>query len=197
MIWCSNMCVQSMDEAPAPWFPAWGIKFNEVITDPRLTAAMLLQNRKDERWLLLGNPTVVSERNLWAAWLALRERVISDKMVSKSLDGEFMRLIAGTHQMSVAFNRSGIQTGDQQAWLIRIPEWSDFDIDEMELPSYNGENDDDAYELMNWIEAEILPIRPSPSLGSLDRLGINYDQNNEDINIEKLVLTHTAIVDVD
>ena len=84
-----------MDEAIPPWFPAWCIQFSEPISDSRITAAMLLQNRKHERWLLLGYPAAVSERHLWATWLALRERVISEKMISNSLDGEFLRLIAG------------------------------------------------------------------------------------------------------
>ena len=158
---------------------------------------MLLQNRNDERWLLLGYPTAVSERHLWATWLALRERVLAEKMVSNSLDGEFLRLIAGTHQMSVAFKRAGVQSGDDKAWLIRLPEWEGEPSAEIELPHYNGKYDANANELMSWLEAELLPQRPMPTLDALERLEINHDFNNENLQIEQLLLTTTAIVDID
>ncbi len=158
---------------------------------------MLLQNRNDERWLLLGYPTAVSERHLWATWLALRERVLAEKMVSNSLDGEFLRLIAGTHQMSVAFKRAGVQSGDDKAWLIRLPEWDGEPSAEIELPHYNGKYDANANELMSWLEAELLPQRPMPTLDALERLEINHDFNNENLQIEQLLLTTTAIVDID
>ncbi len=186
-----------MKGATPPWFPAWCIQFTEPISDSRLTAAMLLQNRNDERWLLLGFPTAVSERHLWATWLALRERVLAEKMVSNSLDGEFLRLIAGTHQMSVAFKRAGVQSGDDKAWLIRLPEWDGEPSAEIELPHYNGKYDANAYELMSWLEAELLPQRPMPTLDALERLEINHDFNNENLQIEQLLLTTTAIVDID
>ena len=70
-----------MKGATPPWFPAWCIQFNEPISNPRLTATTLLDNRNDNRWLLLGFPTAASERHLWATWLALRERVLSENMV--------------------------------------------------------------------------------------------------------------------
>jgi tRNA threonylcarbamoyladenosine modification (KEOPS) complex Cgi121 subunit len=186
-----------MDEAIPPWFPAWCIQFSEPISDSRITAAMLLQNRKHERWLLLGYPAAVSERHLWATWLALRERVNAEKMISNSLDGEFLRLIAGTHQMNVAFNRAGVKPGDDKAWLIRLPEWDEELSAEIELPYYNGDYDESAYELMSWLEAELLPERPMPTLDALERLEINYDSNNQELQIEQLLLTSTAIVDID
>ncbi|DAC52234.1 MAG TPA: hypothetical protein HA340_00435 [Candidatus Thalassarchaeaceae archaeon] len=186
-----------MEEAAPPWFPAWCIQFAEPISDSRLTAAMLLQNRNDERWLLLGYPAAVSERHLWATWLALRERVFAENVISNSLDGEFLRLIAGTHQMKVAFNRAGVQSGDDKAWLIRLPDWDEESSAEIELPNYNGKYDANAYELMSWLEAELLPQRPMPTLDALERLEINYDSNNPNLQIEQLLLTTTAIVDID
>lgn len=185
-----------MEGATPPWFPAWCIQFADPVSDPRLTAAMLLENRNDNRWLLLGYPTAASERHLWATWLALRERMLGEKMVSNSMDGEFLRLIAGTHQMRVAFNRAGIQSGDEKAWLVRIPEW-DGGSEEIELPYYDGKHDESAHELMSWLDAELVPQRPIPTVNTLDRLEIEYDSNNNDLEIERLLLTHTAIVDID
>ena len=68
---------------------------------------------------------------------------------------------------------------------------------EIELPNYNGKYDANAHELMSWLEAELLPLRPMPTLDSLERLEINYDSNNPNLQIEQLLLTTTAIVDID
>jgi hypothetical protein len=185
-----------MEQASPPWFSAWSIKFAQPVSDPRLIAAMLLQKRKDERWLLVGHPAPVSERHLWSVWLALRERVLTNKMVSISLDGEFIRLLAGTHQMSVAFNRAGIREGDEKAWLIRLPEWPDKE-GEIVLNPDNGTHDSDAYEMMSWLEAEYYPERPAPSDEALDRLQIESNSINSDFSIEQMLMTQLSLTDID
>ena len=185
-----------MEEATPPWFTAWSIKFTEPVSDPRLVAAMLLQKRKDERWLLLGHPAPVSERHLWSVWLALRERVLAEKMVSVYLDGEFIRLLAGTHQMSVAFKRAGIQNGDEKAWLVRLPEWHDKN-EEILLNSDDGTHDSDAYELMSWLEAEYNPERPAPSDDTINRLQIESDLKNSEITIEEILMMQLSLTDID
>lgn len=185
-----------MEEASPPWFSAWSIKFTEPISDPRLIAAMLLQKRKNERWLLVGHPAPVSERHLWSVWLALRERVLANKMISVSLDGEFIRLLAGTHQMTVAFKRAGVQKGDEKAWLIRLPEWHDKNEDIL-LKSDNGSHDSDAYELMNWLEAEYSPERPIPSNEALNRLQIESDLKESGCTIEEMLMMQISLTDID
>ncbi|HHZ74201.1 MAG TPA: hypothetical protein EYN58_03295 [Candidatus Poseidoniales archaeon] len=185
-----------MEQASPPWFCAWSIKFAEPVSDPRLIAAMLLQKRKDERWLLVGYPAPVSERHLWSVWLAVRERVLAKKMVSVSLDGEFIRLLAGTHQMSVAFKRAGIQKGDEKAWLIRLPEWHDKD-EEILLNHDIGSHDSDAYEMMSWLEAEYNPERPAPSDEALDRLQIEANSKNSGFTIEQMLMTQLSLTDID
>lgn len=185
-----------MAEAAPPWFTAWSIKFQEPVSDPRLVAAILLQKRKDERWLLLGHPTPVSERHLWSVWLALRERVLAKKMVSVSLDGEFMRLLAGTHQMSVAFNRAGIQNGDEKAWLIRLPEWAE-NIENTMINSDNGAHDTDAYELMSWLDAEYNAGRPSPCEDTINRLQIEFDPKDSGKTIEEFLMMQLSLTDID
>ena len=49
---------------------------------------------------------------------------------------------------------------------------------------------------MSWLEAELLPQRPIPTTNTLDRLEIEYEQN-ESLDIERLLLTNTATVDID
>ncbi len=196
MIWWVAHSGGLMEEATPPWFSAWSIKFEKPVSDPRLIAAMLLQKRKDERWLLLGHPAPVSERHLWSVWLALRERVLAEKMVSVSLDGEFIRLLARTHQMSVAFKRAGIQNGDKKAWLVRLPEWHDTN-EEIQLDTDDGTHDADAYELMSWLDAEYNPERPSPSEHTINRLEIENDLLNSGSTIEEFMMMQLSLTDID
>jgi tRNA threonylcarbamoyladenosine modification (KEOPS) complex Cgi121 subunit len=196
MIWWRANSDGLMEEASPPWFSAWSIKFSEPISDPRLIAAMLLQKRKDERWLLVGHPAPVSERHLWSVWLALRDRALAKKMISVSLDGEFIRLLAGTHQMSVAFKRAGVQVGDEKAWLIRLPEWDDKD-DKIHLNHDNGTHNSEAYDLMSWLEAEYDPERPTPTNEALNRLQIESNLKDSENTIEEMLMTQLSLTDID
>ena len=70
-------------------------------------------------------------------------------MIANSVDAEFIRLIAGTHQVKIAFNNAGIRKGDESSWIIRLPE-SDIGngIDEVYInrDSYN-DHDSEAREI--------------------------------------------------
>jgi hypothetical protein len=187
-----------MEEAQPPWFTAWSVKFQEPISDPRVIAAMLLQKRPDERWLLLGHATPVSERHLWAAWLALRERVNSSTMISNSIDGEFMRLLAGTHQMSVAFHRTGVRAGDEKAWLVRLPEWNEsMDDDQISIIGPSGNYDDDLYQLMSWLECDLVPERPTASKLTIERLELTNQPNQNEYSLEQQLMMRLSITDLD
>lgn len=111
-----------------PHFPCWGVILPEPVEDARALATEFTSWRISERWLLLGPHAAISERQLWTAWIALGGRLAQQTMISRSLDGEFMRLLAGTHQMRLAFERAGLTTGDTQAWLVHLPEWPEEDM---------------------------------------------------------------------
>ncbi len=196
-----------MESALPPWFPAWGIEFHSDVEDARVQAAILLEARPDERWLLIGYPVGISERWLWAVWLALRERVLTNKMVSRTLDGEFLRLIAGTHQMKVAFHAAGLRPGERRAWLLRIPEWPQTgESDDITLPiddylTYSRQ----AAELMAWMEADLITERPAPNRELFSRLeiadgsvlGSDGDEIKSDLPPEVLLMGRLSMTDID
>ena len=180
-----------MNGSTPPWFPAWCIEFNEPVSDPRAVANTLIEHREDSRWMLLGYPTVLSERHLWAAWLAVSSRFEAGTMVSNSIDGEFLRLLSGTHQMKVAFTRAGLVVGDEKAWLVRLPEWTDG-----ELVGHQASMDVVADRLMGWLDAELSPERPSPSDEGIRRLGLFQDELPARETWEAACLTHIAMSDL-
>jgi len=182
-----------MREQSPPWFPAWLMEFAEPVADPKELAATLLEHREDEHWLLLGYPSVVSERHLWAAWLALTQRARDGLMVSRGIDGEFLRLLAGTHQMRTAFERAGVRAGDRRAWLVRLPEEEE-EIGGLPSSDINGMAER-ADRLFGWLGGELLPERPLPTEEGIMRLGIDADGLDFE-QWEDVCLGHIAVADL-
>ena len=85
-----------------PWFPAWGIRFKDEIKNTNEILSMFNELKTDNRWLLLAFDVAASERHLWTAWYSTKRNQKNGKMVANSVDAEFIRLIAGTHQVKIA-----------------------------------------------------------------------------------------------
>ena len=115
------------DEHRVPWFPAWGIQFNEPLDDPRTIVGVFNEWRPSERWLLMAFDAAASEIHLWTAWHSLRRRELRKEMVGNNVDTEFLRLISGTHQIKTAFERAGLRSGDQSAWIVHLPDFGGLD----------------------------------------------------------------------
>ena len=82
-----------------PWFPAWGIKFDKEIDDVKEILATFNRLRPNKKWLLLAFDVAASEKHLWTAWYSMKRNQIKGKMIANSPDAEFLRIIAGTHQV--------------------------------------------------------------------------------------------------
>ena len=185
----------SMSRAP---YPCWGLKLNEPISNAIEFVGIMTESRKDECWLLLGGHAAVSENQLWTAWLGLKSRSQNDSMRANSADAEFIRLIAGTHQIRVGFERAGIADGEQMAWLIYLPDFPTESIQEMSWPSLDRHVlDQEAQRLMTVLGATLLPHLPMPNTKTVERLELNIEPGSvEDYHaIERSALAHIALAD--
>jgi len=81
-----------------------------------------LKKRPNARWVLLGNHAAQSTEQLWAAWTKAARNELRGTMVARSIDAEFIRYLAGTHHISEAFARAGLQNGQTSAWIVCLPE---------------------------------------------------------------------------
>ena len=97
--------------------------------------------------------------------------------------------------MRVAFSRAGVREGDNRAWLLRLPEWNDGN-EVPELTVMNPELNHQADSLMGWIGAELIALRPHPTLEGMVRLGAIEDDEEDPANWESLALSHIALADV-
>ena len=184
-----------MSRAP---FPCWGLTLPNPVEDAGLLVNSFLEWRNDERWLLLGGPAAVSEKQLWTAWLGLASRHNQSKMRANSLDAEFIRLIAGTHQIRIGFERAGLANGDQTAWLVHLPEFPTETVSEIKWPSLDRVAlDREAGRLMCTLDAKLVPHAPIPHEESVQRLNLQVeDSSSLDFRaIERSALAHIALAD--
>ena len=184
------------DVSPAP-FPCWGLSFKAPVEDPRVLAETLLEWRNDERWLILGGPAAVSETQLWTAWLGVASRHAKDTMRSHAIGAEFIRLIAGTHQIRIGFERAGLVAGDETAWLIHLPGFVEGAVESIDWPELDRVVlDAEADRLMRVLGAELLPHNPMPSATTIARLDLNLDSKSDFAAIEAAALAHVALADL-
>jgi len=186
---------QSMSRTP---YPCWGLALTNPVSDAEQLVKSLLDWRKSERWLILGGPAAVSETQLWTAWLGLASRHANSNMRANALDVEFIRLIAGTHQIRIGFERAGLVEGDKTAWLVYLPEFADNTISEMDWPNLDRVAlDQEADRLMRVLDAKLLPHAPIPQEECVQRLELQVedDQSLDYESIERSALAHIALAD--
>lgn len=144
-----------------------------------------LTKRPSQNWLMLADYAALTDHQLWTAWLLSQRAFAKGKALARSIDAEFLRYIAGTHHVSEAFKKVGIQKSHDRAWIVYLPEYE--------------ENDDELYPVIDFVQSKeifveiaeklgIQPIesRPEITLDGLDKLGIEVtklDEITEDIII--------------
>lgn len=169
----------------SPWFPCWRINFDSPIESAKEIALHLDDVSKDQSWCLVGARSVGSERQLWAAWSATRKKEQSNIMSARSVEMELILHLAGTQNIDLALKRAGICQGDDQAWLLHLPEIPPEDLLELDWRELEHEAD----RLARSILSEIAPRRPSLEMVDRDQLGI------EKLNFHEIdLLAHISLV---
>jgi tRNA threonylcarbamoyladenosine modification (KEOPS) complex Cgi121 subunit len=100
-------------------FPFMGVQLNEG--SPKDHVERFLEERPSSNWVLLGAHAVMSEEQLWTAWIQASRNALRGRMVARSIDAEFLRYLAGTHHISEAFSRAGVQEGQDNGWVVCLP----------------------------------------------------------------------------
>ena len=103
----------------APFFPCVSVGLPS--SDNEAHVAAFLEQRQNERWVLLGAHAVQGEAQLWTAWIQAVRHELRGSMVARSVDAEYIRYLAGTHHISEAFSRAGLKAGQEEAWILYLP----------------------------------------------------------------------------
>ena len=150
-----------------PTFPCRRVSLGKPVSNSRDIVNKWLESRIDENWVLIGGSTLAGEAHAWVALTVLKRNIERGKMKSNTLDGEFIRLLSGTHHISLGFSRAGIIEGDEYAWIVDLSE-----SDEQSNYAIQAEK----------MGFELLSVRPSLDIFDASRLGIESGVS-EDIAI--------------
>lgn len=146
----------------APVFPCRRVSLGTPCDDPRSLVMTWIERRDSENWALISGYSLASEIHGWVAHEVLMRNQSRNSMKSNSLDGEFMRLLSGTHHISTSFKRAGLSQGDKEAWIVDL----------------SCEADNESYhEHAQRMGFEILDDRPNLDIFDSERLGIEGEKS--------------------
>ena len=103
-----------------PVFPCKRVVHSEACSDPKALAMKWIENRASENWALISGTCLASDVHGWVAHEVLMRNKERGKMKSNSIDGEFIRLLSGTHHIATSFKRAGLCIGDETAWMVDL-----------------------------------------------------------------------------
>jgi len=150
----------------APNFPCRRVSFSSPMEHSKDIIGHWLKIREGPEWVLLSGKALVSDVQCWVAYEVLLRNQERGIMKSNSLDGEFLRLLSGTHHISEAFRRAGLVDGDDAAWMVHL----------------GGDEDSNFSSHAEAMSFELTGERPSPELADMLRLGITEGEG-EDVAI--------------
>lgn len=190
----SNVLVPFMEPGDVPWFPAWGVDLNEPINDVGVLVGDWIERRPSDRWALIAGPIPSSDRHLWASWHVATRNEERDSMVARTIDAEFIRILAGTHQIRLAFDRIGPREGDGHVWIVYLPRTTGIDSNGLleEYPAHEPAIEQMASDLMPWLNGELRTARPVPNREGADRLEIPSSEPISGIESSMIMMAASA-----
>ena len=179
----------------ATTFPFRSVQLTEG--SPQHHVERFLKERPSSHWVLLGAHAVMSEEQLWTAWIQASRNALRGHMVARSIDAEFLRYLAGTHHISEAFARAGLQEGQDNAWVICLPSAHGLenDLGHLQPEADDVQDFDSAFanllQRLGWSEE---PRDATYSIESAKRLGIDAEGWSEARQSESII-AHILMAD--
>ena len=158
-----------------PEFPCFRVDVSNSVEN---LIQEFLKIRPNQNWLLLADYAAQSQQQLWTAWLLSQRAFLQNRALARSIDAEFLRYIAGTHHVSEAFRKVGIQDHHKTAWVINLPNYQE-SADEL-IPDLDAEeNLQFIGSLCQKLSMSVIDGKPELTIDGLKKLGIEIDKINE------------------
>ena len=158
-----------------PEFPCFRVDVSNSVEN---LIEEFLKIRPNQNWLLLADYAAQSQQQLWTAWLLSQRAFLQNRALARSIDAEFLRYLAGTHHVSEAFRKVGIQDHHKTAWVINLPNYQK-SVDEL-IPDLDAEeNFQFIGSLCQKLSMSIIDGKPKLTIDGLKKLGIEIDKINE------------------
>lgn len=142
-----------------------------------------LKIRPNSQVCLLAKHALVSENQLILAATKAQRNFDQGVNRARELDTEMIRIISGTHNISMAFKRSGLTDECRTGWMVFLDDKIDAELVSKEIfEKLEIEIDEHMYEL---------------NLENLKKLGIEVGSDLVESKFEDIVLGHVAGSDLD
>ena len=107
-------------------FPCWSWESNEPLESLDLKSFVQSFQKivPDQRWVFCRSDVAQTPRQLWTAATVSNRNTERGTAQARTLDAEFLRVLAGTHNVTEAFKRAGLPNGAMPGWLLHIPDQS-------------------------------------------------------------------------
>lgn len=153
-----------------------------------------IRARPDNHWVLCHNDVVISDLQLWTAWEACTRRFHRKSALARTIDAEFLRYLSGTHHVSEAFVRSGVNINAEQGWLLFLPHaiFSNDTGTQHIIDVVDEDVQEVAVQILEQMQCQLEERQPAPSPSSLTQLGISNDLDPIDIEQSSIAHIHQA-----
>ena len=178
-----------MNLVGAMWetFPCWSWESSEPL-DLKSFVRAFQDIVPNQRWVFCRSDVAQTPRQLWTAATVSNRNSERKTAQARTLDAEFLRVLAGTHNVSEAFKRAGLQNKATSGWLLHIPgQEAPLNSDLIEL---------EANKLLNDLGLTTTSKSLEINLQGAKNLGISLDENFEASRIEASLIGHILLADV-
>ena len=168
-------------------FPCWSWES----TEPLELKSFVQSFQKivpNQRWVFCRSDVAQTSRQLWTATTVSNRNTERGTAQARTLDAEFLRVLAGTHNVSEAFKRAGLQNKSTSGWLLHIPEHATSEIpDSIEQ---------EANQLLNGLGLSKTSEDLEINFEGVKNLGISLDESTDLSRIEASLIGHILLADV-
>ena len=178
-----------MNQSGAMWetFPCWSWESPEPL-DLKSFVRSFQKIVPDQRWVFCRSDVAQTPRQLWTAATVSNRNTERGTAQARTLDAEFLRVLAGTHNVSEAFKRAGLPNGAMAGWLLHIPDQS-----ALEDLQTTGEKAEQLLKNLGLSEtSSVLEV----NVNGAKNLGIALDENVDLSRIEASLIGHILLADV-
>jgi len=168
-------------------FPCWSWESKEPVNVSTFVKSFQ-EIVPNQRWVFCRSEVAQTPRQLWTAATVSNRNTERGTAQARTLDAEFLRVLAGTHNVSEAFKRAGLANGTTTGWLLHIPDQSSpIDSETMQR---------DAHQLLANLELTETSSQLGISPAGAKQLGVTLDDSTDGTRIEASLIGHILLADV-
>ena len=168
-------------------FPCWSWESSQPI-ELKSFVQHFQEIVPSQRWVFCRTEVAQTPRQLWTATTVSNRNTERGTAQARTLDAEFLRVLAGTHNVSEAFKRAGLSNGSTKGWLLHIPDQTE---------SMDSESlDMNARHLLSGLDLETTSDTLDINIDGVKKLGISFDEAIDSNRIEASLIGHILLADV-